>query len=142
VCRRKFVRYALRGLGWTDMYDLPPYVNQWALICLETLSRRLSDACMMFVFDVLSSKAGSPNLFSLVNVVAPRYRTRGGDFSRIDFHRTNYGVNEPLNDTVRHRFNKVAGLFSFVKLSIFLNLRWCDLVRPFTLCWIILYALP
>jgi hypothetical protein len=28
----------------------------------------------MFVFDVLSGRVGSPNLLSLVNVIAPRYR--------------------------------------------------------------------
>jgi hypothetical protein len=22
--QRRFIRYALRGLGWTDMHDLPP----------------------------------------------------------------------------------------------------------------------
>jgi hypothetical protein len=46
----------------------------------------------MFVFDVLSGTVGSPNLFFLVKVIAPRYRNRGGDFLWIDFHRTNYGV--------------------------------------------------
>jgi hypothetical protein len=25
VCQRRFIRYALRGLDWTDTYDLPPY---------------------------------------------------------------------------------------------------------------------
>jgi hypothetical protein len=28
--QRKFVKYALRGLGWTDMCDLPPYVDRCA----------------------------------------------------------------------------------------------------------------
>jgi hypothetical protein len=23
--QRRFIRYVLRGLGWTDIYDLPPY---------------------------------------------------------------------------------------------------------------------
>jgi hypothetical protein len=50
--QRKFVRYALRGLGWTDMYDLPLYVYRCALIHLETLTIRRSDAFVMFVFDV------------------------------------------------------------------------------------------
>jgi hypothetical protein len=66
----------------------------------------------MFIFDVLSGRVGSPNLLSLFNVIAPRYRTRGGDFLRIDFHRTNYSVHEPLHDAVGH-FNEVAGLFDF-----------------------------
>jgi hypothetical protein len=67
--QRKFVRYALRGLGWTDMYNLPPYVDRCALIRFETLTRRCSDSCVMFVFDVLSSRVGSPNLLSLFNVI-------------------------------------------------------------------------
>jgi hypothetical protein len=25
--QKKFVRYELRGLGWTDMFNLPPYVD-------------------------------------------------------------------------------------------------------------------
>jgi hypothetical protein len=137
--QRKFIRYALRGLGWMDMYDLPPYVGPCALNRLETLTRRRSDACVMFVFDVLSGRVGSSNLLSLLNV------TRGGDFLRIDFHRTNYGVHEPLNDAVRH-FNEVAGLFDFHLSSnqFFNRLKsgCCDLVQPFTLCWTILYGFP
>jgi hypothetical protein len=76
------------------------------------VSRRRSDASVIFVFYVLSGRVGLPILLSLVNVIALRYRTRGGDFLRINFHRTNYGVHEPLNDAVRH-FNEVAGLFDF-----------------------------
>jgi hypothetical protein len=108
--QRKFVRYALRGLGWTDMYDIPPYVERCSLIRLETLTRRRSDACVMFVFDVLSVRVGSLSLLFLINVIASRYRTRGGNFLRIYFHRTNYGVHELLYDAVWH-FNEVAGLF-------------------------------
>jgi hypothetical protein len=95
-----------------DMYDLSPYVNQFALICLATLTRRRSDACVMFVFDIVSGGIGSPNLLSLVNVIAPRYRTLGGNFLGIDFHPTYYGVHELLNDAVRD-FHEVTGLFDF-----------------------------
>jgi hypothetical protein len=60
------VRYALRGLEWRDINDLSPYVDRCAL------TKRRSDACVMFVFDVLSGRVGSPNLLSLVNVIVPR----------------------------------------------------------------------
>jgi hypothetical protein len=30
--QKKFARYALRGLGWKNMFDLPPYVDRCALI--------------------------------------------------------------------------------------------------------------
>jgi hypothetical protein len=90
------------------MNDLPPYVDRCALLCLGTLTRRRANACVLLVFDVLSGMVGSPNLLSLVNVIALRYHNRGGDFSRIDFHR----VHKLLNYAVRH-FNKVAGLLGF-----------------------------
>jgi hypothetical protein len=37
--QRKFVRYVLRRLGWTDMHGLPPYVDRFALFRFETLTR-------------------------------------------------------------------------------------------------------
>jgi hypothetical protein len=56
------------------MYDLLPYVDRCALICLETLTRRRFDACVKFVFDVLFSRViGSSNLLSLVKMIASRY---------------------------------------------------------------------
>jgi hypothetical protein len=100
-------------MGYTDMYDLSPYVNRCALICLGTLARRRSDACVMFVFDVLSGRVCSPSLLSLINVITPRYCTWGDDFLQIRFLRTNCGVHDSLNDAVRN--------FLFVKESIFLS---------------------
>jgi hypothetical protein len=61
------IGYAFQGLGLTDMYDLLQHMGWCSLICLETLPRRRSDACVIFVFDVLFGRVGSPNLFSLVN---------------------------------------------------------------------------
>jgi hypothetical protein len=102
--RMSFSRHVTVGKALT--------MQAFALIRLETLNRIRSDAGMMFVFDVLSERVGLLNLLSLVNVIAPRYRTGGGDFMQIDFHCTNYGVHKPLSDAVRH-FNEVAGLFDF-----------------------------
>jgi hypothetical protein len=44
--------------------------------------------------------------------MAPWHHTRAGDFLRVDFNRTNYGVHEwcCLNGAVRS-FNEFAGLF-------------------------------
>jgi hypothetical protein len=62
----------------------------------------------------------------------------------IEFHLTNYGVHEPLIDAVRV-------LIGFLVCSIFICQginslivwgRCCDLVPPFTLCWIIKFAFP
>jgi hypothetical protein len=62
--QRKFVRYALHDLGWTDMFDLPPYVDKCALFRLETLAERRANACVMFIFDVLSGRVNSSNLMN------------------------------------------------------------------------------
>jgi hypothetical protein len=55
----------------------------------------------------------SPNLLSALDLNTPRYRTRGSEFLRIGFHRTNYGVHEPMSAAMRES-NEVIGLFDFV----------------------------
>jgi hypothetical protein len=69
--QKKFVSYALRGLRWTDILDLPPYVDRCALIRLETLAD---------VFCILSGRVNSSNFLSLISINAPWYHTRTGDF--------------------------------------------------------------
>jgi hypothetical protein len=67
----------------------------------------------MFIFDILSGRMNSPNLLSAIDLNTPRYRTRGSEFLRIGFHRTNYGVHEPMSATMRE-INAVIGLFDFI----------------------------
>jgi hypothetical protein len=89
---KRFIRYAVRGLGWMDTYDLPPYEHRCALLRLDTLVKRRFIACIMFIFDILCGRMNSPNLLSALDLNTLRYRTRGSKFLRIGFHRTNYGV--------------------------------------------------
>jgi hypothetical protein len=96
--------------GWTDIHDLPPYEDRCALLHFDTLTKRRSIACMMFIIDVLSGRVNSPNLLSVLELITPRYPTRGTEFLRIDFHRTNYGIHEP---SATRQFNEVIGLFDF-----------------------------
>jgi hypothetical protein len=44
----------------------------------------------------------SPNLLSVLDLIIPR----------IDFHRTNYGIHDPMSNAMR-QFNEVIGLFDF-----------------------------
>jgi hypothetical protein len=109
----RFIRYALRGLGWTDLYDLPPYEHRCALLRLDTLVKRRSITCIMFIFDGLGGRMNSSNLLSALDLNTPRYRTRGYEFLRIGFHRTNFGVHELMSAAMRE-FNEVIGLFDFI----------------------------
>jgi hypothetical protein len=58
----------------------------------------------------------SPNLLSALDLNTPRYRTRGSEFLRIGFHRTNYEVHEPMSVAMRE-FNEGFGLFDFISES-------------------------
>jgi hypothetical protein len=53
-----------------DIYDLLPFASRCTLICLDTLTRRRSNACVMLVFDVSFGRVISSNLLSLLNVLA------------------------------------------------------------------------
>jgi hypothetical protein len=91
-------------------------VDRCALIRLETLAERRANACVMFIYDILSGRVNSSKLLSLISINAPWYHTRTSDFLQVDFHRTNYGVHKLLNGAVR-RFNEFVGLFD-LNLSI------------------------
>jgi hypothetical protein len=47
-----FIRYALRSLGWTNIYNLLPYEHRWDLQRFDTLVKTCSITCIMFVFDI------------------------------------------------------------------------------------------
>jgi hypothetical protein len=67
----------------------------------------------MIIFDGLSGRINSPKLLSAFDLNIPQYRTRGSEFLRIGFHRTNYEVHESMSAKMRE-FNKVIGLFDFI----------------------------
>jgi hypothetical protein len=90
---------------------LPPYEHRCALVRLDTLVKWRSIACIMFTIDIMSDRIKSPSL-SALDLNTPRYRTRGSEFLRIDFHRTNYGVHEPMSAAMRE-FNEIIALFDF-----------------------------
>jgi predicted DNA-binding ribbon-helix-helix protein len=83
-----------------------------ALLHLDTLAKRRSIACVMFIFDVLSGRLNSSNLLSVLDLITPRYPTRGAEFLRINFHPTKYGLHEPMSSAMRE-FNEVIGLLGF-----------------------------
>jgi hypothetical protein len=68
----KFIKYALKSLGWTDPLNLPPYESRYRLIHLGTLAERRTKACVMFVFDVLSAKIEAPPILAKIRLNVPK----------------------------------------------------------------------
>jgi hypothetical protein len=112
--QKKFIRYSLRRLGWADMNDLPPYESRCMLLNVDTLQKRRTIACVMFVRDVLCARIESSNLLMKVRIAAGHYRTRTrlNHMLYIDTHRTNYGANEPFN-AAQASFNLNSHVFVF-----------------------------
>lgn len=100
--QKQFVLYALRRTVRRDSeYRLPPYPLRCSTLNLESLSRRRTNSCIFFVFDVLSGNIDAPHLGeifdSIRNVPGHSYGMRVINFFRNVFHRTNYGSSEPVN---------------------------------------------
>lgn len=113
--QRQFVLYALsRTVRRDSEYRLPPYSNRCSTLNLESLSRRRTNSCIFFVFDVLSGNIDAPHLGevfdSIKNVPDHSYGLRVINIFRNIFHRTNYGSSEPVNSASR-LFNKVTHLY-------------------------------
>jgi hypothetical protein len=119
-----FIKHALRQFRWNLNLDLPPYGNRSRVLVMDRLKKRRDVARVLLVFDLLSGKIDSPKLLSQINLSVSSYQTRGRDrreFLFVEFHRTNYGIYEPINAAVRG-FNEFAGLFDFnITRDTFLN---------------------
>lgn len=110
--QRKFIRYALRHLPWTDRLDLPSYESRCKLIHLDLLSVRRDVAKACFVSDLLTSLIDCPSLLTQLNINIRRRQLRTHAFLFIDTSRTNYGLNEPVRSMCRV-FNHCQHVFDF-----------------------------
>ena len=110
--QRRFVRFALRFLPWTNPLELPPYVDRCSLLGMATLEKRRRDMRAVFIGKLLHGEINAPNILAQLNInVIPRvFRTR--NFLRLSFHRTLYGQNEPIRAMCAN-FNSVYYLFDF-----------------------------
>jgi hypothetical protein len=108
--QEKFIKYAVGQFRWNVNIDLSPYENRCRVLVLDTPKKRRDVARVLLVFDLLSGKIVSPKLLSQINLSVPSYQTRGREFLFVEFHRTNYGIYEPINAAVEG-FNEIDGLF-------------------------------
>lgn len=109
--QKKFLMYALRRTVRRDRnYRLPSYLDRCASINIEPLWRRRINLNILFVYDLLSGRIKSPALLSLVRFNNPVRTFRRTELLVVDFHRTDYGQHEPMNNIVR-MFNYFSDLY-------------------------------
>jgi hypothetical protein len=84
----KFPRFALRGLGWSDPFNLPAYEDRCKLLNLQTLANRRDIFCSMFIRDLIGGLMNSPFLFSVLAINYPVHALRNYEYIRPEFHRT------------------------------------------------------
>lgn len=110
--QKRFLRFALRHLPWSDPYRLPPYEDRLKLLGLSSLSKRREVAGVIFVHDIIAGEVDSPNLLSLININSRPRATRGQNFIYLDHHRTNYGSFEPVS-AMSKNYNAFSSLLDF-----------------------------
>jgi hypothetical protein len=119
--QKRFVKFALRRLPWTNPDNLPPYEHRCKLIGLRTLASRRNFLRRLFVFDIISNHIDCNSLLQEINFHAPARRLRNPRLLWIPGHRTDYGNNNPLNKCCR-LFNDVCDVFDFtVSKLVFKN---------------------
>ena len=110
--QRRFVRYALRYLPWSDPLNLPPYANRCRLLGLDTLAERRNASNATFVAKILLAEYDVPELLSIIDIYAPARSLRPRALLYEIPRPTNYAANNSLDAMIR-RFNEVSELFDF-----------------------------
>jgi Reverse transcriptase (RNA-dependent DNA polymerase)/Endonuclease-reverse transcriptase len=110
--QRRFLRFALRNLGWNHNLSLPSYCSRCRLVSLDLLYVRRRTACILFVCNVLVKRLDCPSILSALFFRFYRHNIRTREMLREDCHRTIYGSNEPVNRCIKY-FNSFSCLFEF-----------------------------
>lgn len=94
--QRRFVRFALRGLGWANPFDLPPYGQRLLLLDMNTLADRREAADFAFLLKLMDGVVSAPELSELITTNTNPYATRHRNPLAAPTHHTCYGENEPM----------------------------------------------
>lgn len=94
--QKQFLLFALRGLGWNQFENLPPYENRLKLIDLATLERRRYMLKSMFIIKLLNGQIDSIFLLNRLNLNIPSRFTRNFRPLKLTITRSNYDFYNPF----------------------------------------------
>ena len=101
LVQRRFVRFALRGLNWSDRFHLPPYLDRLTFLNMNSLAMRRKVAGVSFVHQTLAGNINSPFILSRLKLNVNARSLRNVDFLHLSTCRTDYGKYEPINRMIR-----------------------------------------
>lgn len=124
--QKQFLIFALRGLGWNDLYDMPPYIHRLKLIDLPNLERRRLMLDIVFMVKLVNGEIDSPFLVSELSFVVPRPTSRYFIPLKLHTVKYNYEAFNPFYNLCK-KYNDMYFLFSsadslnMIKRSILYN---------------------
>lgn len=110
--QKKFLKFMFIKFGWYIYVKFAPYEFKCSLTSLQSLESRRRNACVFFMHDLISGHIDSSNLLSMVNFNVPYRPLRSHPFLRLQQHRTNYGMSEPMNN-MSSIVNDISSLIDF-----------------------------
>lgn len=123
--QKLFTKYAFRKINWSD--DVHSYDSKRKFLGLQSLRDRRSSFAILFIFKILSNNIDCDALAELVNLHTPPRELRHERLFYEDFHRTNYGNNEPITRSL-----KLCNSFSpFLNFNLDLNKFKLSLFKVF-----------
>jgi hypothetical protein len=96
--QKQFLLFALRHLPWENRYHLPPYHNRLKLLGLNTLESRRTVFDIMLIHQIINGNIDCDSVKLIINnSLITNHRFRSNNIFYVSFHRTNYGLFEPIN---------------------------------------------
>lgn len=102
--QRRFMRFSLRFLSWSDRIVLPPYSDRLKLINLPSLSVHREYLQLCFIIGIIRGSISS-SVLDRLNFNVGRAGLRNRLPICVVFSRSNYGVNSSMNQLI-NIFNK------------------------------------
>ena len=95
--QKRFLRFALGDLPWTDPLRLPPYTNRLRLLNMPTLQRHRDYLRLSFLVNLINGKIDCPGLLAKLNIRINSRNLRSTEFFSLNNYHTNYGRFSSLN---------------------------------------------
>ena len=100
--QRNFTKFVMCSLYNLKYCDVPGYDVRCCVLDLQTLESRRDVTDCMFIVDVLNDRIKCNDVRELISMNDCSYNIRKPDMFRVPFHRTNYGLNEPITRCLRN----------------------------------------